>query len=148
MEKSSLSDVSPDGLEIASEFTSLACITVLAVALGVKTYGYVANLALDNMLSCTLGMLSCDFFYAGSKIVAYAWLIERVHLVTAVKTTRMKTAQYKFHILLLCPYIIIFALMLSFRNIYLEADGTCMIGLQDIASIPLLVYDFVSLICR
>lgn len=35
----SLSDVSPDGLEIASEFTSLACITVLAVALGVKTYG-------------------------------------------------------------------------------------------------------------
>lgn len=113
----SLSDVSPDGLEIASEFTSLACITVLAVALGVKTYGeqmksinygrvlvillytlswafavtsvvvvstnnseflivrigYVANLALDNMLSCTLGMLSCDFFYAGSKIVAYAW---------------------------------------------------------------------------
>lgn len=113
----SLSDVSPDGLEIASEFTSLACITVLAVVLGVKTYGeqmksinygrvlvillytlswafavtsvvvvstnnseflmvrigYVANLALDNMLSCTLGMLSCDFFYAGSKIVAYAW---------------------------------------------------------------------------
>jgi hypothetical protein len=113
----SLSDVSPDGLELASEFTSLACITVLAVALGVKTYGEqmksinygrvlvillytlswafavtsvvvvstnnseflmvmigcMTNLALDNMLSCTLGMLSCDFFYAGSKIVAYAW---------------------------------------------------------------------------
>ncbi|KAG0764944.1 hypothetical protein G6F57_005223 [Rhizopus arrhizus] len=167
----SLSDVSPDGLELASEFTSLACITVLAVALGVKTYGeqmksinygrvlvillYTLSWAFavtsvvvvstnnNNMLSCTLGMLSCDFFYAGSKIVAYAWLIERVHLVTAVKTTRMKTAQYKFHILLLCPYIIIFALMLSFRNIYLEADGTCMIGLQDIASIPLLVYDLI-----
>jgi hypothetical protein len=28
---------------------------------------------------------------------------------------------------------------LSFRNIYLEADGTCTIGLQDVASIPLLV---------
>lgn len=97
----------------------------------------------NNIVSCTLGMLACDFFYAGSKIACYAWLIERVHLVTAVKTTRLKTAQYKFHILLLCPYLIIFALMLSFRNIYLEPDGSCTIGLQDVASIPLLTYDFI-----
>lgn len=63
------------------------------------------------MTSCTLGMLSCDIFYAGSKIVCYAWLIERIHLVTAVKTSRLKTCQYRFHLVLLCPYIIIFALM-------------------------------------
>ncbi|KAG0743853.1 hypothetical protein G6F57_002395 [Rhizopus arrhizus] len=165
-----LGEVNPDALEIASELTSLTCITVLAVALGAKTFGekmktlnygrvlvillYTLSWAFaatsvvvvstnnNNIISCTLGMLSCDFFYAGSKIVAYAWLIERVHLVTAVKTTRLKTTQYKIHILLLCPYIIIFALMLSFRNIYLESDGTCTIGLQDIASIPLLIYDF------
>lgn len=31
--------VNPDGLEVASELTSLACITVLALALGAKTYG-------------------------------------------------------------------------------------------------------------
>jgi hypothetical protein len=31
--------VNPDGMEIASELTSLACITVLALALGAKTYG-------------------------------------------------------------------------------------------------------------
>ncbi|KAK4514341.1 uncharacterized protein ATC70_001934 [Mucor velutinosus] len=163
--------VNPDGLEVASEVTSLACITVLALALGAKTYGeklkslnygrvlvimlYTLSWAFaatsvivvstnnNNLVSCTLGMLACDFFYAGSKIAIYAWLIERVHLVTAVKTTRLKTAQYKFHIILLCPYIIIFVLMLSFRNIYLEADGTCTIGLQDVASIPLLVYDFI-----
>ncbi|EPB83533.1 hypothetical protein HMPREF1544_09694 [Mucor circinelloides 1006PhL] len=163
--------VNPDGLEVASELTSLACITVLALALGAKTYGeklkslnygrvlvimlYTLSWAFaatsivvvstnnNNLVSCTLGMLACDFFYAGSKIAIYAWLIERVHLVTAVKTTRLKTAQYKFHIILLCPYIIIFVLMLSFRHIYLEADGQCTIGLQDIASIPLLVYDFI-----
>lgn len=40
-------------------------------------------------------------------------LIERVHLVTAVKTTRLKTGQYKLHIVLLCPYIIIFVLMVK-----------------------------------
>ena len=38
-------------------------------------------------------------------------LIERVHMVTAVKTVRMKTCQYKFHIILLCPYVLIFVLM-------------------------------------
>lgn len=65
------------------------------------------------MTSCTLGMLSCDIFYAGSKIVVYAWLIERIHLVTAVKTPRLKTGIYKFHLLLLCPYVIIFALMVN-----------------------------------
>ncbi|KAI8060143.1 hypothetical protein BC940DRAFT_371535 [Gongronella butleri] len=161
----------PDALEIGSEIISLACITVLAAALGAKTfnekiktlnYGRVLVILLytfswafavtsivivstnnNNMISCTLGMLACDFFYAGSKIAIYAWLIERVHLVTAVKTTRLKTCQYKFHICLLMPYVVIFVLMLTFRNIYIEADGTCTIGLQPVASVPLLVYDFV-----
>ncbi|KAG2198744.1 hypothetical protein INT47_005429 [Mucor saturninus] len=164
-----LSLINPDGMEIASELISLTCITVLALALGAKTngekarslnYGRVLVILLyalswafaatsvivvstnnNNMVSCTIGMLACDFFYAGSKVVCYAWLIERVHLVTAVKTTRLRTGQYKFHLVLLCPYIIIFVLMLCFRNIYLAPDGTCIIGLQDIASIPLLIFN-------
>ncbi|KAF7729621.1 hypothetical protein EC973_003994 [Apophysomyces ossiformis] len=163
--------VGPDLLEIFSEFVSLTCITVLAVALGIKTYGeqfktinygralvivlYFMSWAFsttsailvstnnNNMTSCTLAMLTCDIFYCGSKIAIYAWLIERVHLVTAVKTTRLKTCQYRIHICMLFPYVIIFVLMLSFRNIYLEDDGKCTIGLQLIASVPLLVYDFI-----
>ncbi|KAI8980811.1 hypothetical protein BDB01DRAFT_795686 [Pilobolus umbonatus] len=163
--------VGPDVLEIISEFISLTCISVLASALGSKTYGekvktinygrllvillyfmswafavtsaVVVSTNNNNMTSCTLGMLSCDIFYAGSKIVIYAWLIERIHLVTAVKTSRLKTSIYQIHLLLLCPYIIILALMLTYRNIYLEADGKCTIGLQLVASIPLLVYDFI-----
>ncbi|KAI8337801.1 hypothetical protein BD560DRAFT_28042 [Blakeslea trispora] len=163
--------VGPDVLEITSELISLLCITVLASAVGSKTFGekiktinygrlmvivlYLLSWAFattsiivvstnnNNMVSCTLGMLSCDIFYAGSKIVVYAWLIERIHLVTAVKTARLKTCQYRFHLVLLCPFVIIFALMLTYRNIYLEADGKCIIGLQLVASVPLIVYDFV-----
>lgn len=75
------------------------------------------------MTSCTLGMLSCDIFYAGSKIVCYAWLIERIHLVTAVKTSRLKTCQYRFHLVLLCPYIIIFALMVCFTSIISQSEA-------------------------
>ncbi|CEG63636.1 hypothetical protein RMATCC62417_00751 [Rhizopus microsporus] len=162
--------VGPDKLEIISEFISLTCISVLATALGSKTFGekiktlnygrfmvillytlswaFAATSAVvvstnnNNMVSCTLGMLLCDIFYAGSKIVIYGWLIERIHLVTAVKTSRLRTCQYRIHLLMLCPYGIILALMLSYRNIYLEPDGTCTIGLQLIASVPLLVYDF------
>ncbi|KAL7309903.1 hypothetical protein PS15m_010726 [Mucor circinelloides] len=163
--------VGPDVLEIISELVSLFCITVLATAIGSKTYGetlrsinygrfmvimlYLSSWAFaytsavvvstnnNNMTSCTLGMLACDIFYAGSKIIIYAWLIERIYLVTAVKTSRLKTNSYRIHLTMLCPYIIIFALMLIYRNIYLEADGKCTIGLQLIASIPLLVYDFI-----
>lgn len=65
------------------------------------------------MVSCTLGMLLCDIFYAGSKIVIYGWLIERIHLVTAVKTSRLRTCQYRIHLLMLCPYGIILALMVK-----------------------------------
>ncbi|KAI8335240.1 hypothetical protein EDC96DRAFT_579134 [Choanephora cucurbitarum] len=163
--------VGPDILEIISELISLICITVLATAVGSKTFGekvktinygrfmvillYLLSWAFattsvvivstnnNNIVSCTLGMLSCDIFYAGSKVVVYAWLIERIHLVTAVKTARLKTRQYRFHLVLLCPFIIIFALMLTYRNIYLETDGKCTIGLQLVASVPLIVYDFV-----
>ncbi|KAI7900352.1 uncharacterized protein BX663DRAFT_518362 [Cokeromyces recurvatus] len=163
--------VGPDVLEIISELISLVCISALSAAIGSKTFGeslktinygrflvillYLVSWAFavtsvvvvstnnNNIISCTLGMLSCDIFYAGSKIIIYAWLIERIHLVTAVKTSRFKTCQYKAHIGLLCPYIIIFVLMLTYRNIYLESDGKCTIGLQLVASVPLLVYDFI-----
>ncbi|KAI9365085.1 hypothetical protein BD770DRAFT_357012 [Pilaira anomala] len=162
--------VTPDGYEIVSEFISISCISILSFTMGLKTYGerikalsygrilvillYASSWAFstlsvivvstnnNNLVSCTIGMLGCDIFYAGSKIVIYAWLIERVYLVTAVKTVRMKTKEYKMHLLLLCPYIVIFALMMTFRNIYLEPNGECTMGLTRVSSIPLMVYDF------
>lgn len=70
------------------------------------------------MTSCTLGMLACDIFYAGSKIIIYAWLIERIYLVTAVKTSRLKTKSYRIHLTMLCPYIIIFALMVCVYAVF------------------------------
>ncbi|KAI9305473.1 hypothetical protein BJ944DRAFT_161661 [Cunninghamella echinulata] len=163
--------VGPDGLEIMSELISLVCITLLAGGFGSKTYNedfknlnygrvlvillYFSSWAFsftscilvstndNNLTSCTLGMMACNVFYCGSKIVCYAWLIERVHLVTNTKTARLKSWQYRVHLLLLSPYLFIFVLMMTFKNIYLLSDGKCIIGLQFIASIPLLIYDFV-----
>ncbi|ORZ04488.1 hypothetical protein BCR42DRAFT_338636 [Absidia repens] len=163
--------VSPDHLEVVSEFVSCICITALAACFGDKTYGesikhisYGRVLVLllygfswafcftsailvstnnNNIISCTLGMMSCDVFYAGSKVIGYAWLMERVHLVTNTKLKRLESKVYRFHFALLCPYALILGLMLSFKNIYLTDDGRCIIGLQYVASIPLMIYDFI-----
>ncbi|CAO3599377.1 unnamed protein product [Absidia cylindrospora] len=162
--------VSPDHLEVISEFVSCVCVTALATAFGDKTYGEtVKNISYgrvlvlllygfswafcftstilvstnnNNIVSCTLGMMSCDLFYAGSKVIGYAWLMERVHLVTNTKLKRLESKMYRFHFALLCPYAAILGLMLTFKNIYLTDDGECIIGLQHQASICLMIYDF------
>ncbi|CDH54542.1 hypothetical protein RO3G_13977 [Lichtheimia corymbifera JMRC:FSU:9682] len=157
----------PDGLEIMSEIISLACISIMALLFGSKskierfntlTYGrtlvillYILSWTFSaiaivsvstnnwNKVSCVLGVMICDVFYAGSKVTIYAWLIERVHLVTAVRVRRMKSIQYRFHLALLCPYVGIFILMLIFRNAYIDENGICIMGLQPPSSIPLML---------
>ncbi|RUS14689.1 hypothetical protein BC937DRAFT_93477 [Endogone sp. FLAS-F59071] len=96
-----------------------------------------------NFISCDISILTCDIFYAGSKIVIYLWLIERVWIVKEVKTNRLDTFLYKFHLFLLTPYVGIFTLMVLYRISYINLDEECTIGVQLVASIPLLVYDIV-----
>ncbi|KAI8583959.1 hypothetical protein K450DRAFT_220797 [Umbelopsis ramanniana AG] len=157
--------------EIFSQIISLICISVLSILFGAKstierlrhlTYArllvlliYIASWAFTtastilvatnnfNQISCTLSILTCDVFYAGSKILIYAWLIERIWVVEAVKTRRLKTPLYRFHIVLLMPYFVIFSLMVVYRESYLEENGACTIGLQPPAAVPLMVYDFI-----
>lgn len=87
--------------EIFSQFVSLSCISLLSIIFGAKstaerirhlTYArllvlliYIASWAFTtastllvatnnyNQISCTLSILTCDVFYAGSKILIYAW---------------------------------------------------------------------------
>lgn len=84
----------------------------------------------------------CDIFYAGTKIAIYAWLIEKIYVVSSIRTTRWKSKAYRFHVCLMLPYIGICALMLIFHISEIEESGMCIIGLQAAASLPLLIYDF------
>ncbi|KAI9493500.1 hypothetical protein BDB00DRAFT_787984 [Zychaea mexicana] len=161
----------PDTTELTSQLIALLSVTVMCVLFGVKTYnvdfkyltysrwlviclyinswGFTYSAILlastnnGNNMSCLLSELTCDVFYAGTKLTIYFWLIEKVWVVSAVRKARMKTWSYKFHLLLMTPFIFTFSLMLIFHIAELKDDGTCMIGLQPIASIPLLVYDFI-----
>ncbi|CAO3598520.1 unnamed protein product [Absidia cylindrospora] len=161
----------PDGGEIASEIIGLFAISIMCTLFGIKTYNvqyrylsysrwlvlllYMCSWAFTvtglilmatnngNYLSCLLSELTCDIFYSGTKILMYCWLIEKVWVVNAGRTSRWQTKSYRFHVLLLTPYVAIFSLMIIFHNAWLEYDGLCTIGLKPIASIPLIAYDFI-----
>jgi hypothetical protein len=68
---------------------------------------------LGNYLSCLLSELACDVFYSGTKILIYCWLIEKVWVVNAPRTSRWQTLSYRIHMLLLTPYVAIFSLMVN-----------------------------------
>ncbi|CAO3595210.1 unnamed protein product [Absidia cylindrospora] len=129
----------PDGGELASEVIGLIGISVMCTLFGIKTYNvqykylsysrwlvlllYMFSWAFTftglvlmatnngNFLSCLLSELTCDIFYSGTKITIYLWLIEKVWVVNACRTSRWQTLSYRFHVLLLTPYIAIFSLM-------------------------------------
>lgn len=63
--------VNPDGPELASELTSLACITVLACALGAKTYGEkIKSLNYGRILVILLYTLSWAFAVTSIVVVS------------------------------------------------------------------------------
>ncbi|KAI9289612.1 hypothetical protein BC943DRAFT_314763 [Umbelopsis sp. AD052] len=162
---------SPDSEELASQIISLLSISVLSMIMGSKTgdtrfgelsvsrilimglyiwswaFTIIATILVStnnhNYISCILTSYTCDVFYAGTKMIIYQWLSERIWLVTAFKTSRLKTWQYKFHLFLQCPYAVLFVLGVIYRITIIDDDGICSIGLQPTASIPLMVYDFV-----
>lgn len=97
----------------------------------------------------------------------YLFLIERVHVVSCIgrQPPRLSTGFYRFGLIAICVYIVIFALMIHGRVIELATPGwfleslesqpgfyapptpspaVCTIGLKVYATIPLLVYDVIA----
>lgn len=136
-----ISSPQPDAAELSAKVVSLLSFSVLAVLFGVKTYNvqfryltysrwlvltlYVLSWAFSvismvlvstnngNFVSCLLSIMVCDVFYSGTKIVIYAWLIEKIYVVTSTRQARLKTLLYRFHIVLMMPYTAIFTLMVT-----------------------------------
>ncbi|KAI9312604.1 hypothetical protein BX666DRAFT_2030926 [Dichotomocladium elegans] len=167
-----LSPPQPDSSELASKIVSLLSITVMSILFGIKTYnvqfkyltysrwlvlvlyiiswGFTCAATLfvttnnGNQLSCYLSELACDIFYSATKIIIYCWLIEKVWVVSSVRKSRWKTKSYRLHVGLLLPYSAIAVLLIAFHIAEIDQENShCIIGLQPIASIPLLVYDFI-----
>ncbi|KAF9934321.1 hypothetical protein FBU30_002460 [Linnemannia zychae] len=96
-----------------------------------------------NIVSCVISIYTCIALYAGSKIIIYLFLMEKVYVVTAVGVARSDFRMYKVNLALLCPYIVIIVLMIVFRVHELGENGQCHIGLLRPAALPLIFYDMV-----
>ncbi|KAF8926983.1 hypothetical protein BGZ58_010728, partial [Dissophora ornata] len=107
-----------------------------AAALLVQTNNY-------NIISCQFSSLLCIFLYASSKIFIYLFLIERVHIVTALGVTRWNCLMFKFNMALLLPYIGIATLAVIYRTVEVTDNGMCRMRLLKESSVPLIAYDTV-----
>ncbi|KAI9016249.1 hypothetical protein CLU79DRAFT_764108 [Phycomyces nitens] len=160
----------PDSSEMVSQIISMFSISILSLLFGIKTYNvqyrylsysrwlvlalYIFSWSFTtssmiftstnngNYISCYLSIMACDIFYSATKLTIYWWLIEKVWVVSSVRQSRWKTPSYRFHCLLLTPYVGIFSLMIIFHIAELKDTGECIIGLQHFASVPLMLYDF------
>ncbi|CAO3629579.1 unnamed protein product [Cunninghamella blakesleeana] len=160
----------PEAVEIAFQIIGLCLLTVICILFGLKTYNvqykylsysrwlilslYFCSWAFTfcaiplvltnngNFISCIFLNVACDVFYTGTKFIIYCWLVEKVWVVNASRTSRWKTKSYIFHMLLLSPYIGIIAYLLSFHKARIEENGICIIGFQLGSAILLMIYDF------
>ncbi|KAG8952009.1 hypothetical protein FRC04_005342 [Tulasnella sp. 424] len=110
-----------------------------------------AGLAL-NEITCAMAIYSCIILYAFSKILIYAFLIEKVWLVWRkdYKTgfqARWNNGIWRTGMTGLTLYIGILILMLVGKQAEIRPrDGVCVIGLTRFSSIPLLTFDlFITL---
>lgn len=92
-----LGTVNPDGLELASELTSLACITVLAIALGSKTYG-------EEMKSINYGRVLVVLLYTLSWAFAATSVIVVSTNNSNLLTKKKKLIPYSFVVVVVRQY--------------------------------------------
>ncbi|KAJ7281465.1 hypothetical protein C8J57DRAFT_76043 [Mycena rebaudengoi] len=91
---------------------------------------------------CSTAISLCIVFYASSKLLIYAFLIEKVFVVWSVGDKRLQSPVYIICAVTVGLYGGIIALLFFGRIAQFRAgDGVCVIGLKPTASIPLLSYD-------
>ncbi|KAF9792595.1 hypothetical protein BJ322DRAFT_1030207 [Thelephora terrestris] len=99
-----------------------------------------------NDVSCSMGILLCIIFYGSSKMLIYAFLSERVHVVwrPSPQSRRLQCKAYVACVAALSGYLGVVAALFYGRISDLVGDEhvVCYIGLKKPASITLLTYDF------
>lgn len=126
------------------EYVGIAMLCVCAIYMGVAAM-MISFTTAQNVTACSISIFACLFLYAGTKLMLYMFLIEKVHMVNCAFnkfTKRYDSFVYKINIfLLMIPYLGILILMIIYRIALIDDDGNCRIGLHEPSSYPLLIYD-------
>ncbi|KAG8733391.1 hypothetical protein FRC11_006582, partial [Ceratobasidium sp. 423] len=92
--------------------------------------------------ACAAGIFLCIWLYAISKVLIYAFLIEKVRVVwDIVAQPRLTSPIYLMCLLVVIPFCGVPILMVVGRIAFFREDMTCVIGLKPFSSLTLLVYD-------
>ncbi|KUJ18959.1 uncharacterized protein LY89DRAFT_732491 [Mollisia scopiformis] len=91
---------------------------------------------------CSSAILLCLVCYMSTKVLIYYFLVEKVYIIRRVQTPRLKSKLYCFNCFaMLLPYCIVVVLNFVYRIAYFHADGTCLIGMEARAMLPLIIFD-------
>ncbi|KAH7379730.1 hypothetical protein BKA64DRAFT_234607 [Cadophora sp. MPI-SDFR-AT-0126] len=110
-------------------------------ATAILEHGFGLNL---NMTICGAAILLCLICYMSTKVIIYYFLVEKVYIIRSVSTPRLESKLYLFNCFgMLLPYIICVILNFVYRTAYFTPDGTCIIGMEMKAMMPLIIFDAV-----
>ncbi|ESK89773.1 hypothetical protein Moror_16835 [Moniliophthora roreri MCA 2997] len=99
---------------------------------------------IDGSLStCSLAILLCICFYGSSKMLIYAFLVEKVYIVWSAgnQTPRLKTTVYQICLTVQLGYIAVILMMILGRSSMMNRDGVCVLGLRSFSTISLATYE-------
>ncbi|KAK0113590.1 hypothetical protein ONS95_013837 [Cadophora gregata] len=109
-------------------------------ATAILEHGFGLNL---NMMICGSAILLCLICYMSTKVIYY-FLVEKVYIIRSVSKPRLKSKLYLFNCFgMLLPYIVCVILNFVYRTAYFTPDGTCIIGMEMKAMMPLIIFDAV-----
>ncbi|KAH7028312.1 hypothetical protein B0J12DRAFT_350320 [Macrophomina phaseolina] len=93
---------------------------------------------------CEGAILLCLVCYMSTKIFIYTFLVEKAYIVRGSHKPRLHDKLYIFNAFgLIIPYVAIVILNFVWRIAYINKSGTCIIGMQKKAMLPLITFDVV-----
>ncbi|CAE7231597.1 unnamed protein product [Rhizoctonia solani] len=115
-------------------------LTVMPIVAGILIHG--VGMA-TSFNACEAGIYLCIWLYAISKVLIYAFLIEKVRVVwDIVAQPRLTSPVYLMCLFVVVPFCGVPILMVVGRIAFFREDTmACVIGLKPFSSLALLVYD-------
>ncbi|OJD33741.1 ring finger domain protein [Diplodia corticola] len=96
----------------------------------------------SNQTICEGAILLCLICYMSTKIFIYCFLVEKAYIVRGKHEARLKDKLYLFNcFFMMLPYTIVVILNFVWRIAYINKTGTCIIGMQKRAMMPLIIFD-------
>ena len=118
---------------------------ILGILFAISAAVNVFGVGLIGQQECRAAIIICLVFYLGQKLMLYAFLVERTHVIRSRNTPRYKNYIYMCGIVtIVCGFTVVatIAFMWAVAE-YDSSTGRCEIGLPARVALPLLTYDIV-----